>query len=118
MRSSQVRRANDRPPFLPCDDVLRWLKAGIEAPLPLPAFLRQFEIERLPPRVEYPVNEDPVLHDLRGQRDAVRRMAPVRLIQSNAVPRLAGFAEKVDQRFRAWLLGHIARETALDQKPD
>ena len=65
-------RAEDRAHIIPTYDVVRGLKAGIDPPVPLSTVRRQFEIERLPPRVEYPVKEQLVLHNLRAQSNAVR----------------------------------------------
>ncbi len=54
-----------------------------------PAPIRwQLELERLPVRVQDHVHEQPVLPELRGEREAVGVLAPVRLPELHAVPRL------------------------------
>src|SRR4029453_13842500 len=86
---------------LPLDDILRTLEKGVDPSPPGTPTVDdrgKLELERFPVRVEDQVMECSRLQGLRRERDAVRRAAPVRLAQLDAVPGDAFAPQQLVQR--------------------
>src|SRR5207247_3315298 len=89
-RLGPVGRAGNRLCGLPLEDVVRGVKSCVNPATPWVSprliRLRQLEIERLPIGIQDHVKEQPFLGDFRGECNAVRTLAPVRLAKFHTVP--------------------------------
>src|SRR5882724_11981985 len=100
-RLGPVGIAGNRLCCLPRDDVMRGVKGCVDPAAPwVFACLnhpRQLKIERLPIGVHDQVKEQLFPADFHGERNAVRRLAPVRLAKFHAVPGQVRTPEKPAQ---------------------
>src|ERR1700722_2301572 len=100
MRSNMVSRACERASVLPRNDIFRCIQAGVDPSLPLApwhAATRQLEVERLPIRVQHQMDQISFIDELGAQRDAMRPIAPIGLIEPDAVPGFVRFTKPLVQ---------------------
>src|SRR5215831_1945254 len=88
--SHSIRAGGDRRRPIPFDDVVWGVEEGVDPTVPgksaVLGDLWQLELEQLPVGVEDRVNGHALRRQPRGERDTVRGVAPVRLIEPHAVP--------------------------------
>ena len=72
---------------------------------------RQFEVERFPIRIHHQLNKQFLLLKLSSKRQAVRPIAPVRLIELHTVPGLACFPEQLIQALSLFLGLDVSQQT-------
>ena len=100
--------------LLPRDDVVRGFEGGVDPSAPRArtavAHRRQLELQRLPVGVQDQVHGEPLLVQLRGVGEAVRMIAPVRLVELHAVPRVARPPEELGQAHALALVLDVAQE--------
>src|SRR5208283_4755040 len=77
---------------------------------------RQLEFERFPISIEDEMERQVFFGQLRTERQAVRLLAPVRLVKLDAMPGLAGAAQELVQTPSLALSVHFAQSAARRQK--
>ena len=86
----------------PIHDVVRGIEERVDPPPPWRVDAvgdgRQLELERLPVRVQNGVEGHAMHRELRREGNAVRRRAPVRLVELDAVPGDVGLPDDLAQR--------------------
>src|SRR5216684_7581776 len=111
-----IAMAGNRGSPLPVDDIVRRIEEGVDPSAPWMAaaigYQRELELERLPVCVEDEVKKHFFLREPCRERHAVRRAAPVRFVESHAVPANVGLPDQLVQRYPLPLGLHISQHPA------
>ncbi len=96
------------------------VQGGIDPSIPVIAVSvlnrRQFEFQRFPKGVEDKVDEALFFAKFNGKRNAVRILAPVRLVERDAVPRLIRLQDQLVQTHPLLLMFNVAQKpTCVEQ---
>src|SRR5262249_3915369 len=118
-RSSEVSSGRNRRCILPFHNVLRCIEDRINPPAPWfseTVYRWKLEVEWLPIGVQDQVEEQFFFSNLRTECQAMRIIAPVRLVEFYAMPSLIRPLDQLVQTLAFTLRARLSQQTPLDEQ--